>query len=246
MRLFRYPLVFTGLLLMTQPLMAQHHLGTTTKRDTTVHTETTVVNEPPHVPAPPAKRRTSSVLTDSVIVAIKLNPVLLITGELPLFVEKRLNRFYSVEGAVGVTYMDLFYETSVNGGYFLGNKSAKFHSGFTARAQFRVFPRHADVAVSGLYFGPELAYRTYLMDWYEFTGLVNDVYHGKRKVSEARAVMGWQNADNSDEVVWDGYISLGARMTDEVRATEIPNVDAPPAHRITPVFGFGLKIGWGM
>ncbi|TND08616.1 MAG: hypothetical protein FD123_2120 [Bacteroidetes bacterium] len=225
--------------LVTLQLQAQRRLGTVTGADTTVKTEIVPVTEP-------NAARPRSVLSDSVRIAFKCSPVLLLTGELPAFVEYRVNRFYSVEAAIGVTYTDLFYETSVNNGYFLSNENAKFRSGWSFRGQGRIFPRHADVAIAGFYIGPEFTFRTYKMDWYEFTGLVYDVYPGLRKVSEIRLAGGWQNAENSNEPFVDFYIAAGIRQTWENRATEIPNQVSPAYHRVAPNFGIGLKFGWGM
>jgi|GEM_PF-7051652 len=230
--------------LVAIPLSAQHRKVLSVQRDTAAVRDTAAAAEPKPEFVTSTYHRSN--LVDSVQIAFKCDPVLLLNGELPVFVEKRLNRYFSVEGALGVTYMDFLYEAGVNGAYFIGNKNAKFRSGFCARAQFRLFPRHADAAISGFYLGPDAAYRTYLMDWYEFTGLLNDVYRSTRKVSELQLVIGWQNADHSDEMFWDAYVAVGLRQTKELRVTEIPNVSLPPAERTRPVVNAGIKLGWGM
>lgn len=229
------------LFLSAVSLPAQRRLQTVTAPDTTVRPDTMA-----QLPAPPVPPPRRSVLTDSVVLGLKCNPALLLSGELPLFAEWRINRTFSIEAAAGFTYVDLLYESVMNGGYFLGNKNVKFRSGSCFRLQGRMYPRHSDMAIAGWYAGPELTFRTYKMDWYEFTGLLYDVYPCRRKISEIRLVGGWQNAENSGEPFFDVYLAVGIRQVWENFPAEVPDTYRNGSYRVAPNVGIGLKLGWGL
>lgn len=175
---------------------------------------------------------------------IKANPLLLIRGQLPLYVEYRISNHFSVEGAVGITYLDLFYETAINGGYFLANNRAKFRNGFLAAAQFRYFPSRFDAAPYGFYTGPQLAARNYQMYWYTNTGFIYEKELEERRMYDMRWVAGWQNPDNREQWFFDFYAALGMRYIHETRVAEVSGVTLPEPKRFIPSGEIGFKLGY--
>lgn len=186
--------------------------------------------------------------TDSVDHAIKVNPLLLFRGDLPIYYEKRLSDAFSVEGAVGVTFTDIVYETIYSGYPFGRDNNMKFRSGFSLKGQVRWYPSTYETAITGFYMAPEASYRIHKWDYLYNTGFVNDVYHDFRKLTEFKLVIGYQSADPYEPVFWDWYAGLGVRLLDEQRSVNDVGTTITTQHnkQVLPVFSGGIKICFGL
>lgn len=95
---------------------------------------------------------------DSVQKAIKVDPGLLLRGEVSAFYEWRLSRHFSAEGSFGITFIDFLYETFENDARFLpdGDEAnrVQFHTGIAMRLQPRYYPSRYESAIEGFYIAP--------------------------------------------------------------------------------------------
>lgn len=224
------------------PVSGQYRLDTGRMPDTTRTADTAVVQSPPpQAPLPVPLRR---MYNDPPDILLKINPGLLIRGQVPVYLEYRLSDHFTVEAAAGITYLDLYYETTVNGGYFLFNKRAKFRNGFLGAAQFRYFPSRYEHAPAGFYTGPQVAARNYQMLWLTNTGFIYEKELEKRSMYDLRWVAGWQNPNARDQWFFDIYGAIGMRYISEKRVAEVPGVVLPKPERVVPSAEIGFKLGY--
>ncbi len=192
-----------------------------------------------------------SMPADSVQQALKINPGNFVRGDFALYYEYRLARHFSVEGALGVTYVDYFYELIQNGGRFIFKaneaNAARFYSGYSARFQLRWYPSRYETAITGYYLAPEISYRTYKMDYFINTGLIAEPHRLNRKYTDIRLQFGHQDADPYNAFFWEWYIAAGFRHFNE-DAVNNSGLDAEFEHwdYWGPVVGGGIKIGFNL
>ena len=186
---------------------------------------------------------------DSVQKAVKVDPVLLVRGEFTVFYEWRLSRHFSVEGGVGITYIDAVYEIFENNARFFGDgeesNHVQFHTGIAARAQFRYFPSRYESAITGFYIAPMWAYRTWNMEYFIDNGLVMIPHDVKRRWHEIRFQFGEQDPDPYSVVFTEWYINFGVqfRENDHVDGRGI-TADIGHTSEMRLVLGAGVKIGF--
>lgn len=226
------------------PVSGQYRLDTGRMPDTSRATDSAAVKSvpvPAKQPLPAPYRRMYNEPSE---LMLKINPMQLVRGALPVYLEYRISNHFSVEVAAGITYLDPFYETAVNDGYFLFNKRAKFRNGFLGAAQFRYFPSRREQAPAGFYTGPQLAARNYQMHWLTNTGFIVEKELEKRNMYDLRWVAGWQNPNTRDQWFFDMYGALGVRYIRETRVAEIPGVVLPKPERVVPSAEIGFKLGY--
>jgi hypothetical protein len=204
--------------------------------------------------APEVSAADSDPVVSSASWAIKANPIVLFRGEVPVYIERRLNRNFSMEAALGVTFEDFFKESVLQGkSIFQKDPNVDKLSGVTSKLALRYYPRHN--ALSDLYISPEIDFKNYRKD-------VSGVYMGadgrytsgklrdKQAYADFKAIVGFQNTDefNSDFYT-DWYLGVGLRLgaednvvTDELNATVIK---VKHADILSPVITVGVKIGLG-
>ncbi|GAB4136627.1 MAG: hypothetical protein Fur0041_11170 [Bacteroidia bacterium] len=187
--------------------------------------------------------------TDSVPHALKVAPLLLFRGELSVFFEKRISDAFSFEVGFGVTYIDLMYETIQNEGRFLFNgterNAVRFFSGYSLRGQFRWYPSAYETAIAGYYFAPDIALRSWRMEYNVFNGLVKEPHDIIRQWTDIKLTFGYQDAYPYEDFFTDWYVSAGIRYTNEdyVSGSGIQAVFLSRAE-VLPVVNFGVKISY--
>ncbi|HEU4717256.1 MAG TPA: hypothetical protein VFU15_05465 [Bacteroidia bacterium] len=187
--------------------------------------------------------------TDSVQMAIKINPLNALRGDFPAYFEWRVSDPFSVEVALGATYIDYMYELVNNGGQYIldanERRNVKFYSGFTGRFQLRWYPSNSETAITGFYIAPEFARRTYRMDYYVNTGLIREPHPIHRNYTDFRLQIGWQNADPYENVFLEWFASAGIRFqqTDWIEGSGTEAVFKSDSWA-SFVVGGGLKIGF--
>jgi hypothetical protein len=234
------------LLLFTSGLRAQ----TTAPDDTTKLQKKTIKVS---VIDPKGKKRVQyngqPLILDSVQKAIKVDPGLLLRGELSAFYEWRLSRHFSVEGSFGVTYIDFLYETFENNARFLpdGEEAghAQFHTGIAARLQPRYYPSRYESAIEGFYMAPTFTYRTWGMEYFINNGLVAIPHEVKRKWTELRLQVGEQDCDPYSVVFTEWYLNFGVQFrNDDVVNGRGITAEIKKESYSRLVFGAGIKIGF--
>jgi hypothetical protein len=204
-------------------------------------------------PAQPAVSVVEPV-TNSLSWAIKCNPTVLFRGELPVYFERRLNKSFSMEAAVGVTFEDFLKESVIQGkSIFQKDPNVDKLSGITSKLALRYFPRHN--AFSDLYVSPEVDFKNYRKDVSGvYMGADNRYTSGKLRDKQVyvdfKAILGFQNTDEfNNEFYTDWYVGIGLRVgtEDNVVADELNAnvIQSKHVNVLTPVLTVGVKIGLG-
>jgi|GEM_PF-2537530 len=184
---------------------------------------------------------------------IKCNPTILLRGQLPVYVEHKLNNRYSLEGAVGMTFEDYGKAMLEGKPVFQKVPNEQQLTGVCAKAAARYYTRKT--ALSEIYLSPEMDFTDYRMD---VTGVhMSDGRYTSGKLRDQqdyfdlRFVLGFQNTENYDsDFYFDWYVGAGLRMGTENDV--IPEDANPNAIRvnhtdiITPTVSLGVKVGLGL
>ncbi|HTF04524.1 MAG TPA: hypothetical protein VK826_10880 [Bacteroidia bacterium] len=189
------------------------------------------------------------ILIDSVQKAVKIDPTVLARGEFSVFYEWRLAQHFSVEGGVGITFIDFAYEIFENNGRFImdgpENGNVQFHTGFAFRAQARYYPSRYETAISGFYMAPAFTYRSWNMEYFVSNGLISVPYDVKREWKEIRLQIGEQDPDPYSVVFTEWYLNFGVQFRDD-DSVYGQGVTAELQHKTEMrwVFGAGVRIGF--
>ncbi|HEV7231295.1 MAG TPA: hypothetical protein VGO45_08205 [Bacteroidia bacterium] len=185
---------------------------------------------------------------------LKCDPILLSRGVLPVFLERRLSRFFSVEGAMGITFEDYFKEFFIQGRQLYDkDPNAVKMNGMSAKLAVRYFPKHE--GLSGLYISPELDFTNYRKQekgiYINSAGrFTQGALLDQQKYVDLLAVLGTQNTNEAErEVYLDWYVGLGMRAgyEDNVGNDESNSgvIRVTHSEKISPILVFGLKLGLG-
>jgi hypothetical protein len=186
---------------------------------------------------------------------LKCNPLILIRGQVPVYMEHKLSSKFSVEGAAGFTLEDYGKEALVQGKtLFQKASNVQQLSGPCAKVALRYYPR--GTALSEVYFSPEFDFTDYRKD---VTGVymnsggryANGILRDQQDYFDLRLILGFQNTDNYDsDFYFDWYIGAGIRAGSENNVSpEEGNPNAilvKHADVITPTVSVGVKIGLGL
>jgi hypothetical protein len=200
--------------------------------------------------------------------AIKLNPLLFLRGELPVYYERVINKNFSLEVAIGVTFKDylggMFEEISSDDFGFMGaDVTEKMKANLSYKFGVRFFP--SGYALDGVYFSLEFAKRNYDMnlsiknslpefDPITFTQIQNNTiytFNEQRYHNELKFIYGENEFFYWDNSFLDFYIGAGIDFYSEkkVKATtdNITNKQTytlESSNNIVPKFYLGVKYGF--
>jgi hypothetical protein len=185
--------------------------------------------------------------------AVKVNPLLIINGDIPFYYERRLGQAVSMEIAAGITLRDYFAELiSEDFSFESDNRIGK--TGYSLHGAFRYYPSKYYSAIEGFYFSPNIRFRSY-------SALVNPCpnqviipsFKEYKKNTDYMITIGHQDLDGFDEdVVIDYYLGFGIRkrVYNEFLCTDLSGnkyeiTETKDLEKIRPLFVMGIKLGLG-
>lgn len=192
---------------------------------------------------------------DCVKNVVKINPLLFFRGEVPIYYERALTPWLSLEVGLGVTLRD-YLNMSING----GNDADDFGAGTTIvpNPSFHIAARlylGDDLEPQGWYLQPEFAHLIYTKDIGvkgndgQFTG---EELRDERTYNDLRFLAGYQMLGMSSNWLLDFYGGLGFRSRNSIIVSEILDLASQEyTYTVTeesdnvPVFYLGMKIGLG-
>lgn len=200
--------------------------------------------------------------------AIKINPLLYVRGELPVYYERVINKNFSLEAGIGITFKDylggLYEEMSLDDFGLMGSDvSEKMKVNLSYRLGVRFFP--SGYALDGVYFSLEFAKRNFDMnlsiknstpefDPITFTSIQNNTiytFNEQRYHNELKFIYGENEFFSWDNSFLDFYIGAGIDFYSEkkVKATnetftnkQIYTLES--SNNIVPKFYLGVKYGF--
>lgn len=184
---------------------------------------------------------------------LKLNPLLFLRGEVPLYYERALSHRVSVELAAGLT-----------GRSYIGGLGDDPPDPYSSGMRMRHRPSaHAgirwyltdDLEPQGLYMHGEFAYLEHVKDITlrdsagQFTG---ESLTDRRVYNDLRLFIGYQRLSSTSNWLWDAYCGAGFRNRAIHHVEEhVDTVDRHWSYEVTethdgvPVLFLGVKVGYG-
>ncbi|MCI1751620.1 MAG: hypothetical protein LKM36_01765 [Flavobacteriales bacterium] len=185
---------------------------------------------------------------------IKLNPLLFLRGEVPIYYERALSESLSAELALGITYRN-YLDLS-----FAGEPADVFSAGTEIVAKpayhfgLRWYLTH-DIEPQGAYVQAEFAFmdRAHDIRTRDDSGRFTDIrLRDERKYSDVRAYFGYQRLAGNNNWLFDAYCGIGCR-TRHIEAVE-EHFDIADRHwsytqstrndQVVVPF-LGVKVGYG-
>lgn len=195
--------------------------------------------------------------------ALKINPLLILRGEIPIYYERALNNYLSIEAAIGMTFKDYsanFLDDIGDDGSFFGeNSQEEVKSNISYKLGLRYYT--GGVVLDGFYFSVEYAKRDYTRDLsfrntsynsttsstfttsYNFTEETNH--------SEIKLIVGSQEHYYWDNIFLDYYIGGGIdNFTEKKIKLDQDLNNGSTSYRLEtkdsmkPRFYLGIKIGF--
>ncbi|HEY8400494.1 MAG TPA: hypothetical protein VIK89_04490 [Cytophagaceae bacterium] len=181
---------------------------------------------------------------------IKVNPILIVNGDMPIYFERRLNDQISIEAAVGVTYMNYIYESFKveTQGQYIEERNAL--PGYSASGSIKFYPSTYTSALEDFYFGLEARYRHYRSEALDnSTSSLRGYVPEYRKIIDSKITFGYITY-LSDRVIADFYAGFGMRKRDYARAyytneNGYTETVYETTNDLIPVISAGIKIGFG-
>ena len=187
----------------------------------------------------------------------KLNPLLIINGDLPVYYERRLTHNWALEGSIGVTLKDYLYDL------FYFDPSApsdvrlaperKYKAGYSFSLSPRFYPSGTFEETDIFYFAPEVRFRKYrsqaLKSESSNSTFEEDFVDEYRQLIDLKLTFGYVTyLDDNIFIEW--YGGIGVRMRTQRQAVILE--DSYPQETITesvndmkPIISSGFKIGFG-
>lgn len=184
----------------------------------------------------------------------KINPLLFLRGEIPLYYERALSSRLSAEVAVGVTYRNYLNLS------FAGDDADDFSAGtdIIAKPSFHIGGRYyltPDLEPQGTYVQAEMVFLDYAKNitTKDSTGRFTGVkLLDERIYNDLRAYVGYQRLGASNNWLIDVYCGLGLRSRDRTIVNENLNIaanrwDYTIEEKRDNVIAFflGIKLGYG-
>ncbi|MFI5149891.1 MAG: hypothetical protein ACHQRM_09180 [Bacteroidia bacterium] len=186
---------------------------------------------------------------------LKFNPLLIVRGDVPLYLERRLSHNVSIEAAAGVTFRDYFKQVLLeNQPLDKNDPNVSELSGLSGKFAIRFYPHHT--APGDFYFSPEMDLKNYRKDvngiYVNSSGnYVRGTLHDQQKYLDFYAVCGSQNTLELDEYIYlDWYIGVGVRLGQESNVTNselnAATIELKQQRIAIPVLNLGVKLGFGI
>ena len=188
----------------------------------------------------------------------KLNPCLFLNGDIPIYYERALNSFMTLEVAPGITYHDfwgdLYNEADVD--TFLSlpfEPEERSGIGYSFKIDVKFFPG-ADNLLDGFYLSPEIGYRHYTDSYVNYDGFGNttSIYSpGFTNVTDIKLIFGSEEeSEDIDNFIKDLYFGLGVRHISAIYYGEGQKGTVYFTQQLTkttwePTLYFGFKVGIG-
>lgn len=165
---------------------------------------------------------------------LKINPILFLVGDMPIYFEQKLTDVFALELGVGVTYFDYLGSTyslfEENYDLFDYDIYPKF--GYSFRTNIKYYP---SFILDEWYFGAGYQYKKYFAELRNIDS--GDWYTEEKTISDIRIMVGYVYYF-SDQVFADLYGTMGFRNK------TIGLTGSPATKYQMPNIGFGIKIGF--
>jgi hypothetical protein len=155
---------------------------------------------------------------------LKINPLLFINGDVPVYYERVLTKILTIELAPGITihnygagffpWLNNLSNDNIGASSGLPYDSGwRFNIGYSFKADARFYLGKYNL-LDGVYLSPEIGFRHYSIDYlnYDADGEPIPVYtHGYTNVTDFKILFGDENPDAVNNLFFNSYIGIGFR-----------------------------------
>jgi len=198
---------------------------------------------------------------------LKISPLQILNGNIPIFYERKLNRKLSLEVSAGITFEDYIFDATYNDPQFSTQPSSPirtYEPGYSLSGSLKYYPSNLLQALQGFYFAPLIGYSSYRSQA-EIPGSNNSIYGPGYTVPAGQIQESITFTDFSINFGYIMYIEnlipiefyggMGARLRNISRAYNVTSTTnnttgtttelVPTISDIKPTISFGVKIGLG-
>lgn len=184
--------------------------------------------------------------------SIKLNPLLILSGDMPLYIEQKIVDKVTFEVSGGMTYDN--FTTLFDLDHYPEEITRRNEMGYSFSGGLRYYPSESYATMEGYYFAPEFRRRVYNSTITGVQGItINPVKHS-RTVTDMKLIFGYTDYFE-DHIFFDAYIGVGMRdknYRNLVRAganlyngqTFEQTYEIWNDNIAKPVFALGFKLGF--
>jgi hypothetical protein len=179
---------------------------------------------------------------------IKINPLLILNGDIPIYVERRIKDQISLEGGIGFTHMD--YVTNI---FTVNNQNGnpdvrKANPGYSLMVAAKFYPSKYTKALDEFYFGPEIRYRKYNTEVQDCSSPSSAIFIPETRIlTDFKLTIGYISYI-SDRVIVDFYGGIGMRsrnITSYSCNSSSTAMVLKQVNDMVPVISAGIKLGFG-
>ncbi|MBK0404224.1 hypothetical protein I5M27_14605 [Adhaeribacter sp. BT258] len=143
------------------------------------------------------------------ITRVKINPLLILSGDMPVYVEHELKKNLSAEISVGSTYDNVLSDILESASQPDLSITKEGLNSYSFSAALRHYPSVEGSALQGYYFSPEVRFRDYRSLVTKVGGEDVNLKQG-RQILDGKLVIGYIN-QTSDRIFFDFYGGIGMR-----------------------------------
>lgn len=215
------------------------------KADTSNSTKVSVFN------APNENYQFETATNQNYKYAVKINPLLVLSGDIPFYFEYKLTKRLSAEVGVGPTIRNFWLE-AFQDEFYAATPINSNKIGRSLRASLRFYPSSTDEAISGYYFAPEIMLRRFYsgvqFNDYNTNPTTLREYVLETNQTDFKMVFGYQDSFDSNLII-DYYVGFGLRTSDKEEVDYESNsatyLKVIGLEEVNPTFTLGLKLGFG-
>jgi len=166
---------------------------------------------------------------------IKINPILFVSGDMPIYFEQKLNDVFALELGAGITFYDYFGSTYslFEQNYDLFDYDIYPEFGYSFRTNIKYYPSYI---LDEWYFGAGYQYKKYFAVLEDRD--TNENFKYEKTINDIRLLVGYIYYFN-DKVFADLYGTMGIRNKKTVIGTS-------QAFAKIPAVSLGIKIGFSL
>ena len=146
---------------------------------------------------------------NSRVTRVKINPLVILSGDMPVYVEHQLKDKMSAEVSVGYTYDNTLSDLLDNGNQPDLSITKEGLNSYSLAAALRYYPSEKSNLLEGYYFAPELRFRDYRSKITEIGGESFNLKQS-RQVFDGKLVIGHIKQTDSG-IFFDFYGGVGMR-----------------------------------
>jgi hypothetical protein len=181
---------------------------------------------------------------------VKMNPLLLIQGDIPVYVEHKVAKKVTVELGLGMTYDNVITD-ALDVDHYPESTEKENLMGYSIAAGLRYYPSSTYETMEGYYFAPEIRYRQYKSITNQYLEETINVKQG-RNITDFKLGFGYVDFIE-DRIFIDLYTGIGMRKRNYYNMVKevIPASSSMPEtyelwdeDKMVPLFSLGAKIGF--